>query len=99
MPLRSAVPVDFLVAEPVVTAVKGGFAELLNSLFGMSTFDLTPFTEGIKTAFSTLTGLLTGELTIGQLIESGAKWISSLGEGLQSNIPELISKGLEMLSE
>lgn len=95
--LTNAISKFAAVVEPVVTAVKSGFAELLNTLFGLGSFDLTPFTEGIKTAFSTLTGLLTGELTIGQLIESGAKWISSLGEGLKSNIPELISKGLEML--
>lgn len=99
-------------AEPVISAVKSGFAGLLETLFGVSNIDLSPLTNGIQTAFSTINSLLNGELSLGDVIEnlyqsfitsapkfidSGVQLISNIGAGLQSNIPELISKGLEMV--
>lgn len=88
--LTSAISNFAAIAEPVVTAVKGGFAELLNTLFGMSSIDLSPLTNGIKTVFDTISGLLTGELSI-------TDFISNLSNGLQEGIPQFVSKGLEML--
>lgn len=64
---------------------------------------LTPIVEKVS---PTLTSLienivsgLTGESTVGELMNAGATWLKSVGQGLTKGIPELISNGLTAIGE
>ena len=81
------------IAEPVITAVKQGFADLLGSILEMTGIDLTGFADGITKAFSFLTSGDTGGL-----MEAGANMLKKLGEGITNNLPEFISKALDAVS-
>ena len=86
--------------EPVIASVKSGFADLLSTMLGGGgDFSFEPLAEKISSGFEVVKQVLTGEKTVGELMTMGSEWISRLGEGLVQNIPELISKGLDMLVE
>lgn len=100
------------VAEPVLTALKSGFASFLETLFGVREVDLSPLTEGINKAFSTINGLISGDISFSEVIDNiyqsimdsvpklfnaGTEMLANIGKGIKENIPDVISNGLTMI--
>lgn len=98
--------------EPIGTAFKSGFADVLLTLGELYNVDLSGFANGVKSTFETVVGLLKGELSLGaviddmltsittnvpKLLQSGAEIIGNLGDGIKQNLPTLISKGLDII--
>lgn len=84
--------------EPVVANVKQGFADLFTTLLGMGEgINFEALGEKIASGFGVVKSVLNGEMSVGELMKMGGEWITNLGSGLTQKIPELISKGLDML--
>ena len=84
--------------EPVIATVKSGFANLLSTILGSGEgINFEPLAEKISSGFDLVKKIMTGEMSVGELMTMGSEWITSLGEGLTQKIPDLISKGLDML--
>ena len=84
--------------EPVIATVKSGFADIFSTLLGMGGgISFEPLANKIASGFGIVKKVMTGEMSVGELMTMGSEWISSLGEGLSEKIPDLISKGLDMV--
>lgn len=86
--------------EPVIASVRGGFADLLVDMLGMGeNINFEGLAEKITSGFGLVKKVMKGEMSVGELISMGAEWIDSLRSGLAEKIPDLVSKGLDMLVE
>ena len=84
--------------EPVIATVKSGVADLFSTLLGMGgNISFEPLAEKISSGFGLIKKVMTGEMSVGELMTMGSEWIKSLGDGLVDKIPDLISKGLDMV--
>lgn len=84
--------------EPVIATVKSGVADLFSTMLGMGgDISFEPLANKISSGFGIVKKVMTGEMSVGELMTMGSEWISSLGEGLSEKIPDLISKGLDMV--
>ena len=84
--------------EPVIATVKSGVADLFSTMLGMGeNINFEPLLEKISSGFALVKKIMTGQMSIEELIDMGSNWINSLGEGLSGRIPDLISKGLDMV--
>ena len=88
--------VDAIRYDNLSSAISGLGRTLQTSL-------LTPIVEKVS---PTLTSLienivsgLTGESTVGELMNAGATWLKSVGSGLVEGIPDLISNGLTAIGQ
>ena len=55
---------------------------------------ITPAISGLSGA---VLGVVSGETTLGELMNAGVNWITKIGEGLVTSIPNLAEKGLTMV--
>lgn len=55
------------------------------------------FTPLLTGGIENLVSVIKGEMSIGELMTISSDWLRGIGDGLVQGIPELISKGLEML--
>ena len=55
---------------------------------------ITPAISGLSSA---VLGVVTGETTLSDLMSAGVNWITKIGEGLVTSIPNLASKALTMI--
>ena len=84
--------------EPAVASVKQGLADMFSIFLNMGEgINVEGFAEKISGAFGVVKNVITGQMSIGELMNMGANWLSSIGDGLVQNIPILINKGLDML--
>lgn len=99
--------------EPIATAFTSGFADILLTLQDLFDFDFSGITDGIKTAFSTIVGLLKGDLSLSDVLTDmfskltefvpkaqkfGSDLLTKLGEGIKKNLPTLVSKALDIIT-
>ena len=99
--------------EPIATAFTSGFADVLLTLQDLFDFDFSGITDGIKTAFSTIVGLLKGDLSLSDVLTDvftkftefvpkaqkfGSDLLRKLGEGIKKNLPTLVSKALDIIT-
>lgn len=99
--------------EPIATAFTSGFADVLLTLQDLFDFDFSVITDGIKTAFSTIVGLLKGDLSLSDVLTDmfskltefvpkaqkfGSDLLRKLGEGIKKNLPTLVSKALDIIT-
>ena len=100
--------------EPIGTAFKSGFADILLTLQELFNFDFSGLTEGIKSAFGTVVGLLKGELSLSDVIndmfskisdkapgvlKAGSDLITNFIESITDNFPKVLEKGSEIIGK
>lgn len=84
--------------EPVIASVKSGVADLLSTFLSMGDgVSLDGVAEKISSGMDLIKEILTGKMSVGDLMTIASNWITNLGEGILQNVPSLISKGLDML--
>lgn len=84
--------------EPAVASVKQGLADMFSVFLTMGEgINVEGFAEKISGAFGVVKDVITGQMSIGELMNMGGDWISKIGDGLVQNVPILINKGLDML--
>ena len=100
--------------EPIATAFTSGFADVLLTLQDLFDFDFSGITDGIKTAFSTIVGLLKGDLSLSDVLtdvfskvqglipkvtQIGSDLISNLVKSFTDNLPKFLEKGSEIIGK
>lgn len=84
--------------EPVIATVKQGLADMFSTLLNMGDgINFEGIAEKISSGFAIVKQVMTGQMSIGELMTMGSDWLKNIGEGLVQGIPNLISKGLNML--
>ena len=86
--------------EPVVATVKQGLADILKDILGFSgNINFEGIAQKISSGFGIVKQLMTGQMSVGDLMTMGSEWLGKIGEGLVQGIPNFISKGLTMLEK
>lgn len=85
--------------EPVVATVKQGFADMFSTLLNMGEgISFEGIAGKISAGFDVVKQVMTGQMSVGELMSMGSDWLTGIGEGLVQGIPKLISNGLTMLT-
>lgn len=84
--------------EPLIASVKSGVSGLAMAFLEMGTgINFEGIANMISNGFKNIKAVMNGEMSVGELMTIASTWISNLGNGISSNIPMLIQKGLDLL--
>lgn len=79
------------IVEPVVASVKKGFADILGSVMDLGDgVNLEGFAGKMSSAFDLVKNVISGKMSVDDLISIGSNWIKGLGDGISNAVPRVL---------